>query len=110
CVDGMPFMPEMLQFCGRQFHVAAVAHKACDTSHGTWKNRRLQSAVALAGLRCDGSAHGGCQAECLILWKDVWLRSAAKDERCSSAAGLRNKATGCTESELLASVYLPLTI
>jgi hypothetical protein len=73
CLDGMPFMPEMLQYCGRRFRVSAVAHKTCDTARKTG-GRRLQSTVHLAGLRCDGSAHGGCQAECNLFWKDAWLR------------------------------------
>jgi hypothetical protein len=34
-MDGMPFMPEMLQFCGRRFRVGAVAHKTCDTARQT---------------------------------------------------------------------------
>jgi hypothetical protein len=25
-------------------------------------------------LRCDGSAHDGCQAGCLLFWKEAWLR------------------------------------
>ena len=28
CMDGMPFMPEMLQFCGKRFRVSAVAHNS----------------------------------------------------------------------------------
>src|SRR5262245_6139967 len=73
CVDNMPFMPEMLQHCGQRFHVGAVAHKTCDTARQTYKGRRLAETVHLAGLRCDGSAHGGCQAECSLFWKDIWL-------------------------------------
>jgi hypothetical protein len=34
----------------------------------------MENAVHLVGVRCDGSAHGGCQAGCLIFWKDAWLR------------------------------------
>jgi hypothetical protein len=30
-LDAMPFMPEMLQFCGRRFRVDKVAVKTCDT-------------------------------------------------------------------------------
>jgi hypothetical protein len=33
----------------------------------------MHDAVHLEGLRCDGSAHGGCQAGCLLFWKEVWL-------------------------------------
>src|SRR5262245_7411651 len=77
CLEGMPFMPEMLQFCGRSFRVAAVAHKTCDTVRKTTEpGRRLSSAVHLVGTRCDGSAHGGCEAECNLFWKDAWLERA----------------------------------
>ncbi|MFC7448773.1 hypothetical protein [Rhodococcus daqingensis] len=73
-IDGMPFMPEMLQFAGKRLRVSASAHKACDTidSH---KNRRINDSVHL-GVRCDGSAHGGCQAACLLYWKTAWLKPA----------------------------------
>lgn len=79
-VDGMPFMPEMSQYCGRIVPVAAVAHKTCDTAHRTHKNRRLDSTVHLAGLRCDGSAHGGCEAACNLFWNDAWLEPASGDD------------------------------
>ena len=29
-LDGLPFMPEMLAFCGRRLTVHKVAHKLCD--------------------------------------------------------------------------------
>src|SRR3954454_22473547 len=76
CVDGLPFMPEMLQYCGKRFSVRAVAHKTCETTRQTWQGRRLAASVHLANLRCDGSAHGGCQAACTLFWKDVWLKRA----------------------------------
>jgi hypothetical protein len=72
-LDGLPFMPEMLSFCGQRYRVRARAHKACDTID--WQQfRRMESAVHLEELRCDGSAHGGCQAGCLLFWKEAWLR------------------------------------
>ena len=104
-VDGMPFMPEMLQYCGRRFRVGAVAHKTCDTARQTWKARRLQATVHLAGLHCDGLAHGGCQAECNLFWKDEWLKPAADNEdgSASTAAVMHAPARGCTEAQLLAN-------
>jgi hypothetical protein len=107
-LDGMPFMPEMLQYCGRRFRVAAVAHKTCDTARQTWKARRLQATVHLTGLRCDGLAHGGCQAECNLFWKDEWLKPATDNEDSSaSTAALRHvSARGCSEAELLANTRL----
>ena len=96
-LDRMPFMPEMLQHCGKQFRVSAVAHKTCDTAYKTG-GRRLDNAVHLDGLRCDGSAHGGCQATCLLFWKDAWLRPA--DE---SSDPLPTGNAGITEDGLRAA-------
>jgi hypothetical protein len=72
-LESLPFMPEMLRFCGKRFHVDKVAVKACDTitNSGLY---RMHNAVHLGSTRCDGSAHGGCQAACNIYWKDAWLR------------------------------------
>ncbi len=73
-LDDLVFMPEMLQFCGRQLRVYRTAHKTCDTITGTHMGRRIDGCVHLEGARCDGSAHGGCQAECLFFWKEAWLK------------------------------------
>jgi hypothetical protein len=72
-IDSLPFMPEMLQYCGQRFTVYKVAHKLCDTMTRSGM-RRMRDAVHLAGVRCDGQAHGGCQTACLIYWKEAWLR------------------------------------
>src|SRR5262245_42606183 len=60
-LESLPFMPEMLQFCGRRFRVDKLAVKLCDTISSTGLYR-MRNAVHLAGVRCDGKAHGGCQA------------------------------------------------
>lgn len=74
-LDGLPFMPEMLRFCGQRFQVWKRAHKTCDTVNRTG-GRRMQAAVHLQELRCDGAAHGGCQAGCLLYWKEAWIKPA----------------------------------
>src|SRR5579883_3422008 len=104
-LEGMPFMPEMLQYCGRQFRVGQVAHKTCDTIHYSGI-RRVSAAVHLADLRCDGSAHGGCDADCLFFWKDAWLKPAGEKAGGSSAAG-GAKARGRTVDELLKHTRQP---
>jgi hypothetical protein len=111
-LDGMPFMPEMLQYCGRRIRVGAVAHKTCDTAHQTWTGRRLQATVHLAGLRCDGLAHGGCQAECNLFWKDEWLKPAADngDGSASTTAAMHAPVSGCTEAQLLANAHLSSSV
>ena len=71
-LDELPFMPQMLQFCGKRFKVYKRAHKTCDTVNPV-AGRRVADAVHLE-TRCDGAAYGGCQAECLLFWKEAWLK------------------------------------
>ncbi len=80
-LDSLPFMPEMLAYCGQRLTVYKVAHKLCDTQTYTGM-RRMHDAVHLAGVRCDGQAHGGCQTACLTYWKEAWLKrvDAAADQ------------------------------
>ena len=88
-VDGLPFMPEMLAFAGQTIPVDAVTHRTCDTvkSSGTsGTTRRMPKAVHLRNVRCDGSWHGGCQARCLIFWKEDWLESAPDEQASTGAA------------------------
>ena len=80
-LDGMPFMPQMFSYCGQRFRVRRSAHKTCDPVY-THRSRRLLNAVHL-DLRCDGKAYGGCQAGCLIFWKEAWLKRADKDLVCA---------------------------
>jgi hypothetical protein len=72
-LDAQPFMPEMLEFCGKQFRVYKRSDKTCDTISNTG-SRRMWNTVHLEELRCNGSAHGGCQARCLLFWKEAWLK------------------------------------
>ena len=72
-LDGLPFMPEMARLCGRRFVVSKRADKVCDTiCYGG--SRKVPATVMLEDLRCDGSGHAGCQAECRLYWKERWLR------------------------------------
>jgi hypothetical protein len=72
-LEALPFLPEMLPYVGRRFAVDKRADKICDTIAQTG-SRRLANSVLLADLRCDGSSHAGCQAECRLFWKERWLR------------------------------------
>lgn len=107
-LDGMPFMPEMFAFCGRRFQVYKRAHKTCDTVFPV-RGRRVDHAIHL-DTRCDGSGHDGCQASCLIFWKDAWLKSVPREEKQGSAVGINAEgkdsratptASGCTESTVV---------
>lgn len=93
-LDGMPFMPEMLQYCGKTLRVFKRAHKTCDTIYQSG-SRTLEDTVHLDDSRCDGSAHGGCQAECMLFWKEAWLKP-----RSGQDEPVRQNATGCSSAEL----------
>ena len=73
-LGAMPFMPEMIPHLGRRFTVSARADKICDTIGSTLRSRQMTDTVLLDDLRCDGGAHGGCQADCRIYWNEAWLK------------------------------------
>lgn len=99
-LDRLPFMPEMLQYCGRRFRVSAIAHKTCDTAT-LLMGRRMRDAVFLEDLRCDGSAHGGCQARCLLFWKTAWLRPVNGSPKPDPSPGpARQRRAICSELQL----------
>jgi hypothetical protein len=85
-VDRLPFMPEMLQHCGKRFRVFKSAHKTADTSE-FYTIRGMKDAVHLENLRCDGSAHGGCQARCLFFWKETWLKRVSDHSNGETGKG-----------------------
>ena len=85
-LDGLPFMPEMLKYCGQTVAVYKRAERTCDTIDFEGQ-RRMRDAVFLTGLRCDGGAHGGCQAGCLIFWKESWLSRRSKQRDVGEASG-----------------------
>jgi hypothetical protein len=74
-LEELPFMPQMLQYCGMKFRVRKRAHKICDTVHATGA-RRMADAVFLDDVHCNGKAFGGCEMGCSIIWKEAWLRRA----------------------------------
>ena len=76
---GLPFMPEMVAHCGKRYRVFRRADKTCDSINGTWMLRRMYDTVLLEDIRCDGNAHGGCQAGCMVFWKESWLKRVGED-------------------------------
>ena len=80
-LGGMPFQPEMIRFCGQRVRVFRCLDKIYDYGR-TRLMRRLPGSLLLSNLRCDGNAHGGCQASCYLIWRVEWLRHSTE----SSAA------------------------
>ncbi len=112
-VDLLPFMPEMLEHCGKSFRVESRAHKTCDTIAKTG-GRRMKDAVHLEGLRCSGASHGGCQAGCLVFFKNVWLERVDAGATGNGAvpatpigSGAKLAPPRCTEATLQAETRSP---
>jgi hypothetical protein len=70
-------MPEMARYCGQRLKVHRLAEKTCVEGLGL---RRISRAVLLETARCDGSRHDGCQRNCLMFWKEAWLKPADEGE------------------------------
>jgi hypothetical protein len=98
-LEGMPFMPEMLEYCGKRFRVAKRAHKNCDPMNPI-STRHLPNSVFLDNLRCSGRDHGGCQAACSIFWKQAWLKPVDGAQSAPGGSDGRPRASSCTEEDL----------
>jgi hypothetical protein len=73
----LPFMPEMIEYCGKRFRVLRRVVKICASgmkSGGSLRSFSTDDVVILDGLRCSGANHDGCQKLCMILWRESWLR------------------------------------
>jgi len=113
CLDNLPFMPEMFAFCGKRFQVYKRAHKTCDTVFPV-RGRRVERTVHLE-TRCDGQAHGGCQAGCLIFWKEDWLTPVGRSSQDKAVLRIGAPSTDvgaaacgkCSEANVLAYAQVP---
>jgi hypothetical protein len=84
-LEGLPFMPQMFEYCGKRFRIYKRAHKTCDSvtvSGGGLRyiGRKMERTVFLEDLRCNGASYGGCNASCLIFWKEAWLKDPDRKE------------------------------
>jgi len=79
-LEGLPFMPEMRQFCGQAFQIHKHAFLVCVDQQ---KSRGMRHTVFLDNLRCDGSYHDSCKKSCTIMWKEAWLKDAASPSNLS---------------------------
>jgi len=106
-LNAMPFMPEMLQHCGKKFRIYKVAHKTCDNIR-PWNMRTVRNAVHLTGVRCDGRSHGGCDAGCLIFWHEAWLKRADTGFVKDSEIGECGSAIPATPAGEASAVVMPV--
>jgi len=90
-LDGLPFNPEMLKYCGQTFLVRRRVNKLIQEGVGA-SMRRIRDVVLLDGTTCDGKAHDDCQRACFPLWKTAWLKPP--DDKIE---GDQNQAQNVTE-------------
>jgi hypothetical protein len=116
--DHLPFMPEMIEFCGQRFRVARRALTVCFSGPGLRRGFNTDDVVTLDGVRCSGTAHDGCQKAWMIFWREAWLRKV-EDAAVQSQMDLRGldrlrarlkastgpKAFYCQASELSKATY-----
>jgi hypothetical protein len=70
---GLYFMPEMEQFCGKQFKVFKNVQTILLEESG--ELRKIKSPTYfLEGVFCDGSQQGGCDRSCFHFWREDWLK------------------------------------
>jgi hypothetical protein len=107
-LDELPFMPQMFEYSGQRFKVLKRAHKTCDTvTVGRGPSSRALSNGVHLDLRCDGRAYGGCQAACLIFWKEAWLKPVNEhgqtEDRIAVDEGRQESGSpgrGCSEQDV----------
>ena len=88
-LDHVPFMPEMLDCCGKAFRVQRRVEKTCVTDYPV-RRFPANDVVILDSPRCDGQGHGGCK-RCL---QDFLERSSV------AVFLLQRAATPSTETSL----------
>ena len=91
-LDNLPFMPEMLGYCGKQLKVLnRVVQSTVDGAfleHHTEsfvREFRNNDVVTLQNVRCSGERHDSCQRACAIFWKEAWLRKVGSQDEISGA-------------------------
>jgi hypothetical protein len=104
-LDGLPFMPEMLPYCGRRFRVLRWAEKSCVEFPGGWykiREFRENDVLVLDDLRCSGANHDGCQRGCLLFWKAAWLHKMETGQLVPSEDHLSGRKELCTRLRTIA--------
>jgi len=89
-LDSLPFMPEMLEYCGKRFKVLnRVVQSTIDGAflgghtESYVREFRNNDVVTLQNVRCSGAQHDTCQRACAIFWKEAWLRKVDEVDEVS---------------------------
>ena len=103
-IEGVVFMPEMIEHVGRCYRVLHRLEKTCIEGSPAGLNEfRNNDVVFLKGLRCDGASHDGCMRSCMIFWKEAWLTRIA-DNRMNPPIVQDEQALAALRTRLRAAV------
>jgi len=101
-LDKLPFMPEMLEYCGKRFRVLnRVVQTTIDGAflalhtESFVREFRNNDVVILQGARCSGAEHDGCQRGCAIFWKEAWLEKV--DDGDQDCVPKRDSVSGASD-------------
>jgi hypothetical protein len=87
-LDKLPFMPEMIEYCGKRLRVSKRVVKTCTSGSKAGSSIRLfrtDDVVHLEQVRCSGADHDGCQKACTIFWREAWLRKVENSSALAEA-------------------------
>lgn len=95
-LDGLPFMPEMVDHTGKRFRVLRRVEKTCVEDYQYQRRFPGNDVVLLDEQRCNGEGHDGCKRGCMLFWKEAWLRPVKPGEpaptvRASQKQALRER-------------------
>ena len=82
--DGLPFMPEMRRYCGRELTVKCRIGRFHIEGVGV---RGIRNAFILKEARCHGESHNGCGRECYFIFKEAWLKESQRTQEAGNATG-----------------------
>ncbi len=78
---GLPFMPEMLAFCGKRLKVLKpVKNIMVDEFGATARLRPVKNVVLLQEAICHGAGIE-CDRSCFFFWKESWLKRVDHEHR-----------------------------
>jgi hypothetical protein len=88
-VEHLPFMREMVEYCGKRFRVLRRVVKVCASGMkggSVLRGFATDDVVLLEGTRCSGADHDGCQKLCVIFWREAWLRKVNEGDSPAAVA------------------------
>ena len=72
-LDALPFMPEMLKYCGKRARVLRRVERILDEKTGKMLHLK-GDCIVLEGVTCTGDYNQYCPRSIYPYWRENWLR------------------------------------